>query len=162
MPNTLVGLPPRDHPLAGQKNIPLARIAEEPFILREPGSGTRDATLRVFNAQKLRPKVRMELGSNEAIKHGMVGGLGISVLSLHTLTLEGTSGPICILDVEGFPIFRQWFLVYPKGKELSLVSKAFLDFALSIEPRMHDRMEKIWPDYRKILAQSEKQKSAAG
>ncbi len=161
-PNPLVVLAPRDHPLAGQKNIPLARIAEEPFILREPGSGTRDATLRVFNAQKLRPKVRMELGSNEAIKHGMVGGLGISVLSLHTLTLEGTSGPICILDVEGFPIFRQWFLVYPKGKELSLVSKAFLDFALSIEPRMHDRMEKIWPDYRKILAQSEKQKSAAG
>jgi DNA-binding transcriptional LysR family regulator len=71
---------------------------------------------------------------NEAIKHAIVGGLGLSVLSLHTLTLEGANGPVAILDVEGFPIMRQWYLVYPKGKELSLVAQVFLDYALDISP----------------------------
>jgi DNA-binding transcriptional LysR family regulator len=150
-PNPLVVLAPRDHPLVGQKNIPLARIVEEPFILREPGSGTRDAALRVFNAQKLQPQVRMELGSNEAIKHAIVGGLGISVLSLHTLTMEGANGPLAILDVQGFPIMRQWYLVYSKGKELSLVSKTFAEFAVGLESGMQERIVKIWPPITKFL-----------
>lgn len=150
-PNPLVVLAPKDHPLVGQKNITLARIAKEPFILREPGSGTRDATLRVFNSLGLRPQVRMELGSNEAIIHGIIGGLGISVLSLHTLTLEGTKGPIAILDVEGFPILRQWFMVYPKGKELSLVAKAFMEFAMGLQTSMRERMEKIWPRFSEFI-----------
>lgn len=144
-PNPLVVMAPRNHPLVGKKNIPLARIAEEPFILREPGSGIRDATLKVFDKLGTRPRVRMELGSNEAIKHAIVGGLGLSVLSLHTLTLEGSDGPVAILDVEGFPIMRQWYIVHPKGKELSLVAQAFLDFALEIEPRMRAGMEATWP-----------------
>ena len=67
-PNPLAVVAPRDHPLVGKKNIPLARIADEPFILREPGSGVRDATLRAFDKLGLRPRVRMELGSNEAIQ----------------------------------------------------------------------------------------------
>lgn len=144
-PNPLVVMAPRDHPLVGKKKISLARVAEEPLILREPGSGIRDATLRVFEQAGLRPKVRMELGSNEAIKHGIVGGLGLSVLSLHTLALEGPDGPVAILDVEGFPIMRQWYLVHPRGKELSLVAQAFLDFALEMEPRMRERMQEAWP-----------------
>jgi len=144
-PNPLVVMAPRNHPLVGQKNIPLSRIAEEPLILREPGSGIRDATLRLFEQHGLRPKVRMELGSNEAIKHGIVGGLGLSVLSLHTLALEGPDGPVALLDVEGFPIMRQWYLVHPKGKQLSLVAQAFLDFALDVEPRMRERMQSNWP-----------------
>ncbi len=147
-PNPLVMMAPRDHPLVGQKRIPLARIAEEPFILREPGSGIRDATMRLFDGQGLRPQVRMELGSNEAIKHAVVAGLGISVLSMHTLTLEGVDGPVAILDVEGFPIMRHWFLVHPKGKELSLVARNFLDFAVEHGPRIRDRMESMWPALR--------------
>ncbi len=150
-PNPLVVMAPRDHPLVGQKSIPLARIAEEPLILREPGSGIRDATLRLFDQHGLRPKVRMELGSNEAIKHGIVGGLGLSVLSLHTLALEGPDGPVALLDVEGFPIMRQWYLVHPKGKELSLVAKAFLEFALDIEPQMREQMQKAWPSMTEVL-----------
>jgi DNA-binding transcriptional LysR family regulator len=148
-PNPLVVMAPRDHPLVGKKNIPLARIAEEPFILREPGSGIRDATLKHFSDQELRPHVRMELGSNEAIKHAIVGGLGLSVQSLHTLTLEGPDGPVAILDVEGFPIMRQWYLVYPRGKEISPVAQAFLDYALEIEPVMRERMEALWPKLSK-------------
>jgi DNA-binding transcriptional LysR family regulator len=144
-PNPLVVMAPRNHPLVEQKNIPLSRIAEEPFILREPGSGIRDTALKLFESKGLKPQVRMELGSNEAIKHGVVGGLGLSVLSLHTLTLEGASGPVAILDVEGFPIQRQWYLVYPRNKELSVVARAFLEFALEIQPYMRERMQSMWP-----------------
>ena len=145
-PNPLVVMAPRNHPLVGQKQVSLAQVAEEPMILREPGSGIRDATLKMFEQKGLRPKVRMELGSNEAIKHAVVGGLGLAVLSLHTLTLEGPDGPVALLDVEGFPIMRRWYLVYPKGKELSPVAKAFLEFALEIEPKMREQMQAIWPD----------------
>ena len=144
-PNPLVVIAPNHHPLVGRKNISLAEIAEEPFILREPGSGIRDAILRLFDAHGLRPKVRMELGSNEAIKHAVVGGLGLSVLSLHTLTLEGTTGPVAILDVEGFPILRRWYLVYPKGKELSVLASTFLEFAKDSESKIRDRLIAMWP-----------------
>jgi len=159
-PNPLVVMAPRDHPLVGQKKIPLTRIAEEPLILREPGSGTRDATLRILEDAGCRAQVRMELGSNEAIKHAIVGGLGLSVLSLHTLSLEGPDGPVALLDVEGFPIMRQWYLVYPKGKELSLVARAFLDFALDFEPHMRARMQEMWPNLSKFMDTAAKSGSA--
>ena len=144
-PNPLVIMAPRNHPLVGKNRIPLSAIADEPLILREPGSGIRDVTLRLFSEAGLRPKVRMELGSNEAIKHAIVGGLGLSILSLHTLTLEGSDGPVAVLDVEGFPIQRQWFMVHPKGKELSLVARAFLEYAIASEPKIRDRLIEVWP-----------------
>jgi DNA-binding transcriptional LysR family regulator len=159
-PNPLVLMAPRNHPLVGKKNIKLSQIVDEPFILREPGSGIRDATLRMFDEFGRRPHVRMELGSNEAIKHAIVGGLGLSVLSLHTLALEGTDGPVAILDVEGMPIMRQWYLVHPKGKELSLVAKAFLEFALELEPRMRERMEVMWPDLHRFVQKKSKKPRA--
>ena len=143
--NPLLVMAPRNHPLVGEKNIPLSRIIEEPLILREPGSGIRDATLRKFAEAGLQPKIRMVLGSNEAIKHAVVGGLGLAVLSLHTLTLEGSDGPVAVLDVEGFPIQRQWFLVYPKDKELSLVARSFLEYAIASGPRIRQHLEQLWP-----------------
>ncbi len=154
-PNPLVVMAPRDHPLVGQKNIPLSEVVKHPMIMREPGSGIRDATQRIFAAHGLRPQVRMELGSNEAIKHSIVGGLGLAVLSLHTLTLEGTDGPVAILDVEHFPIMRQWYIVYPKGKELSLVARTFLEFAIDSEERIRERMELMWPKL-KVLFKAQK------
>ncbi|MCB1800770.1 MAG: LysR family transcriptional regulator, partial [Gammaproteobacteria bacterium] len=87
------------------------------------------------------------------------GGLGLSVQSLHTLTLEGPEGPVAILDVEGFPIMRQWFLVYPRGKELSLVAEAFLEFALELEPRLRERMETVWPRICKYMKSVKKSRS---
>jgi DNA-binding transcriptional LysR family regulator len=130
-PNPLVTIAARDHPLVGEPNIPLARLAEEPFIDREPGSGIREATHNLLGSQGLAPNTIMELSSNEAIKHTVASGMGISVLSLHSLTLEGTRGPLAILDVEGMPIERYWYVVYPKGKKLSAVARAFLDFMLA-------------------------------
>jgi DNA-binding transcriptional LysR family regulator len=100
----------------------------------------------------------MELGSNEAIKHAVVGGLGLSVLSLHTLTLEGADGPVAILDVEQFPIHRQWYIVHPKGKELSLVARTFLDFAIASEARTCERMMTMWPD---LMRQQKTRKKVA-
>ena len=144
-PNPLVMLAPRNHPLVGKKNIKLEEIAKEPFLMRELGSGMRDATFRAFDRKGLRPQVRMELGSNEAIKHGVVGGLGLSVMSLHTLLSEGIDGPVAVLDVEGFPIMREWYMVYPRSKELSLVSRTFVDFAIDYESTICDRMESLLP-----------------
>ncbi len=131
--NPLVALAAPDHPLAHKKNIPLARLAEEPWLLREPGSGTRKAVERLFadHGQQLTP--RMELGSNEAIKQAVLAGLGISVVSRHTLTLH-TPGQFAILDAVGFPIPRQWYAVYPAGRQRSVVARTFLDFLLSDNP----------------------------
>ncbi len=144
-PNPLVVIAPKTHPLAARSEIPLAELAEYPFILREPGSGIRDATLRVFDAAGIEPKIKMELGSNEAIKHAVLAGLGLSVLSLHSMTLEGPQGPLGLLNVSGFPIMRQWFIVHPKGRMLSLVAKSFLEFAISEQARMRDSMADQWP-----------------
>ena len=128
--NPLVVLANRNHPLARQKNIPLQKLNGEAFIMREFGSGTRTAVENLFAQREVSVKVKLELGSNEAIKQAIVGGLGISVLSLHTLALEGTTGKLAILDVEGFPIERYWYVVYPNGKQLSVVASTFLEYLL--------------------------------
>lgn len=128
--NPIVVVAPPDHPLAGQKNIPLERIAEERFISREPGSGTRAARERLFRQHGLQITSYMELGSSEAIKQAVMAGLGISALSLHNLRLELEAGLITILDVEHFPIKRAWYAVHLKGKKLSTTTRMFLDFLL--------------------------------
>lgn len=128
--NPLVVLAPQNHPLAGVKNICLERLAQEPFILREPGSGTRRAMLQRFDKQDLEIKVRLELSSNEAIKQAIAAGLGLSVLSRHTLASEGTTGPLTILDVEGFPIRRHWYVIYPAKRQLSVIAQTFLEYLL--------------------------------
>ncbi|MCL4471827.1 MAG: LysR substrate-binding domain-containing protein [Gammaproteobacteria bacterium] len=126
--NPLVVLAPRNHPLAGVKNIPLPRLAQESFLMREPGSGTRLATERFFAEHGLSLKVRMELGSNEAIKQAVAGGLGVAVLSAHTMALERAGGELVFLDVDGFPIRRHWYVASPRDKQPSVVALAFLDF----------------------------------
>ncbi|MCO6413046.1 MAG: hypothetical protein J5I92_09910, partial [Thiogranum sp.] len=138
LPNPLVVLAPNNHALVGQRNIPLARLAEEPFIMREPGSGTRMAVERLFHKHKLRVKVRMELGSNEAIKQAIVGGLGVSVLSRHTLALDAATGQLATLDVKHFPIERMWYAVYPAGKQPSLVAETFLQYLRGAADRVND------------------------
>ncbi len=129
VPNPLVVMASRDHPLAGVPNIALKKLLEEPFVLRESGSGTRDALFRLIEGHGLSaPVVRMELSSNESIKQAIVAGLGITVLSLHSLALEGTNGPIAVLDAQGFPIQRHWYLAHSKGRKPSVVAQTFLDF----------------------------------
>jgi DNA-binding transcriptional LysR family regulator len=125
--NSLVVIAPANHALAKKKKIPLERLSSEPFLLREQGSGTRMATERLFGESGLKLKMRMELGSNEAIKQAVIGGLGISVLSRHTLELDTPSKKFVVLDVQGFPIKRHWYFVYPAGKQLSIIARTFVD-----------------------------------
>jgi LysR family transcriptional regulator, low CO2-responsive transcriptional regulator len=129
--NPLVVLASRNHPLAGETYIPLERLNNESFIMREPGSGTRQAVEQLFEAHNISIRVRLELGSNEAIKQAIAGGLGISVLSRHCMALEGQAGQIAVLNVEGFPIQRHWHVVYPKGKNLSVVARTFFNYLQS-------------------------------
>jgi DNA-binding transcriptional LysR family regulator len=124
--NPIVIVARHDHPLVGQPAIPPAIVAQEPFVLRERGSGTRLAAERYFRAGGLALKMRMELGSNEAIKQAVIGGLGLAALSRDTLALEGQTGVLGVLDVAGFPLMRQWQVAYPRGKHLSVVAEAFL------------------------------------
>ncbi len=126
--NPLVVLAPVNHPLASQKNIPISRLSNEPFIMREPGSGTRRAVQKLFDENDVKVKVKLELGSNEAIKQAIAGGLGISVLSRHTLMPYAED--LTVLDVEYFPIKRDWYMVYPNGKQLSIVARAYFEYLL--------------------------------
>ncbi len=143
--NPLVVLGPKDHPLVGKENIPFKVLDGEPFIMREPGSGTRQAIQNLLDAHDVEVKVRLELGSNEAIKQAIAGGLGISVLSLHTIISEGTSGEFAILDVEHFPIERHWYVAHLAGKQLSVVADTFLQYLLA---ESHPMAEKLLPGIR--------------
>ncbi|MHB0889058.1 MAG: LysR family transcriptional regulator [Acidithiobacillus sp.] len=150
--NPLTVIVPRGHSLTElSRPVPLQAIANEPFLIREPGSGTRHAYLRLFTEQGLKPKVAMELSSNEAIKHAVASGLGISILSIHSLALEGLGGPIELLDVEGFPILRKWYLVYPRGWLLSLTAQKFLEFSLAQEEFITRRLIDLWPGLARYL-----------
>ncbi|MDX2476390.1 MAG: LysR substrate-binding domain-containing protein [Gammaproteobacteria bacterium] len=136
--NPLVVLAPADHPLVGKKNISLDRIASEPFIMREPGSGTRIAVERLFHEHNHKLNVRMDIGSNEAIKQAIVGGLGISILSRHTLALDAAMGQIAILNVEHFPIKRQWYVANLTGKQPTIVAQTFLEYLRSSADQISD------------------------
>lgn len=129
--NPLVVIAPRNHPLVQEKLISLERLVEEPLIMRESGSGTRMAVESFFAENRLKMRVEMEIGSNEAIKQAIVGGLGLSILSRHSLALEGSQGPLVVLDVEGFPIQKHWYVIYPRNKQLSIVAQTFLDYLLT-------------------------------
>ena len=128
MDNPLVIIAPPDHPLAKARQIPLKRLLEETFLVREQGSGTRSAVERFFTANQLALSTPMEMSSNEAIKQGVEAGLGLGIVSLHTLAMELALKRLVILDVVKFPIMRYWHIVHRSGKRLSLVAQAFQKF----------------------------------
>ncbi len=128
MENPLVVVASSDHHLVGQKHIPLARLEQEVFVTREPGSGTRIAMERFFEEKGVRLNLQMEMTSNEAIKQAVEAGLGLGLVSIHTLELELETGRLVILDVEDFPILRHWYVVYRKGKRLAPIAQAFREF----------------------------------
>lgn len=137
--NPLVPVAPVNHPLVKEKNISLARLCEETFIMREPGSGTRRAFQKMLDEHDLDVKVRLELGSNEAIKQAIAGGLGLSVLSRHTLTPEAANNDVAVLDVEGFPIQRQWYVVHLAGKQISVVANTFFEYLQVAAPELVEK-----------------------
>ena len=115
-----------DHPLARRSRIAFREVSGEPILMREEGSGTRMMAERVFTAYGCTPNVRMEVGSDEAIKQAIVDGLGIAILSEHAVGEGAQDGELMSLDVEGFPLRQSWILVYLAGKQLSATAQAFL------------------------------------
>lgn len=132
LPNPMVPYASADHPLAKEKNIPFSRFAEEPFLMREAGSGTRLLAREIFAEHGIEPKVRMELSTNEAIKQAIIAGLGVSIMSRYTLGLDVAHEQLAVLDVEGFPVERSWVFAYPVGKQLPVLAQGFMDFTRKV------------------------------
>lgn len=125
MENPLVVIAPGDHALVGKKKIPLVRLEEETFVVREEGSGTRIAMERFFAERGVRLRSDLDMTSNEAIKQAVEAGLGLGIVSIHTLAPELETKRLHVLDVEEFPILRHWYVVHRRGKRLSPVASAF-------------------------------------
>ncbi len=139
--NPLVVLASPQHPLVNQSHIPLARFAQETILIREMGSGTRLAMNRCFAAHNLELPTQMELGSSEAIKQGVMTGLGVSILSQYAVASEVAAGTIKLLDVEDFPLKRQWSVAHLSDKKLSLVARTFLEFLLANAPEVIQKID---------------------
>lgn len=131
MDNPLVVIAGPQHPLAGKRRMPLAKLAQETFLIRELGSGTRLAMERLFEEQAMQPAASIEMTSNEAIKQSVEAGLGLGVVSEHTIELEKAAGHLVVLDVRHFPIRRQWYVVHHRAKRLSAAARAFKGFVLA-------------------------------
>jgi DNA-binding transcriptional LysR family regulator len=125
MPNPLVLVASKAHPFANKKNIEIALLKGDKFIFREKGSGTRMTADAHFKRLKFKPDVRLELGSNEAIKQAVIGGLGVAVLSQYSLGDKADQEEVAILKCKEFPIESSWHIVSPKGKKLSPIATIF-------------------------------------
>ena len=125
MPNPLVAIASNAHPLAARHTLELADLGTQRFILRERGSGTRMAIDAYFERHGFKPNLRLELGSNEAIKEAVAGGLGVSVISSHALHGQAAEHGVSVLNVAGFPVESHWHVVRLKGKQLSPVARVF-------------------------------------
>lgn len=125
-----VVIAPLDHPLVGRHGIDRADLANENFIVREDGSGTRGVFDFFFGGVVVRqPHIKFEIGSNETIKQAVMAGLGLSLISAHTIEAEIADRRLAVLDVKGLPIFRQWFLVRRANWTPTPVGEAMWAFA---------------------------------
>lgn len=131
MPNPLVVIARNSHQLCQSQPVALEDLNGERFILRELGSGTRMTIDAFFKQHGFRPQLRLELGSNEAIKEAVAGGLGISVISAHSLHGGSPDQAVTVLNVDGFPVHSNWHVVYQKGRRLSPIAQAFHDHLLT-------------------------------
>jgi len=130
MPNPLVLIAPNNDPLVKRKSVPLHELAQRRFILREKGSGTRMVGDQFFKTMKFRPDVRLELGSNEAVKESVAGGLGLGVISRHALHGLKKEHGVSVIDVKGFPLPSAWHIVHPTSKKMSPLALAFKQHVL--------------------------------
>lgn len=116
------------HPLAQKQNITFQALEAEPWLIREKGSGTRIAMEKIIKEHAIQPKIEMEIDNNESIKQAIIGNIGISILSHHSMVLEEKMGLMTSLNVVDFPISHRWYLVKNKAKKLPVIAKAFYDF----------------------------------
>jgi DNA-binding transcriptional LysR family regulator len=128
-PHPYVMIAPADHRLARAKRVSKAELSSQKFIVREEGSGTRNIFEYFLGAQMIQPpKVTIEMGSNETIKQAVMAGLGLSLISAHTIASEVAAGRLAVLKVEGLPIVRQWFVVRRTDRDLPPAGTALWTF----------------------------------
>jgi len=125
-PQIIIASP--EHPLADEPKISLTQLKDETFLLREAGSGTRMVADRLFARCKNLPKTGLEFGSNETIKQAVMAGMGIAVISAHTVAAELQARRLVALDVKGLPINRNWFLVKHRNKRFLPSAQALWNF----------------------------------
>jgi DNA-binding transcriptional LysR family regulator len=128
--NPLVIIASPHHPLAAKRRIKLSQLANELFLIREAGSGTRASMERVFSERGVPFRVSMEVSSNETIKQAVMADMGLSFISAHTVGLELAAGKLVILDVVGLPIVRDWYVIHLRDKTLAPIPAAFRAFLL--------------------------------
>jgi LysR family transcriptional regulator for metE and metH len=135
---------PTSHRLARKSRVALGDLANETFLMREPGSGTRGLMEQLFESARVRPKIGMAMSSNETIKQAVIAGLGIAFISAHTVASELDERRLVTLDVVGLPVVRQWFALARKDKVLLPPARAMLDFlsakGAQFLPRTHGRL----------------------
>ena len=129
-PHPFVVIAAPGHPLARRRRLPVAALADESFLVREPGSGTRSAMQRFFDEHGVPILIGMEMASNETIKQAVMAGMGIAFISRHTIDLELATKRLVLLDVQGLPVMREWFVVHLAAKRLSPTAQAFREFVL--------------------------------
>ena len=134
MDNLLVVIAAPNHPLANVPQVKFSQLAEEQFLSRESGSGTRSAMERLFAKHRIQPRIRMEMETNEAIKQAVQAGMGLGILSLNSIELELETGRLVMLNVEHFPLLRHWFVAHRTQKRLSSAAVAFKEFLLQQPP----------------------------
>lgn len=140
--NPLVAIAYEDHPLAKKRSLSLDQLCEQPFLMREQGSGTRYAIEEFLREHKKQLNIKMTIESNEAIKHSVMSRLGVSILSAHTLTYGGKSGLIR-LPVRELPINSHWFFVWSKSKRQTMIAAEFLAHVESVGRKMlHDELKR--------------------
>ena len=127
-PYVIVAAP--GHPLAGRKRTAVSRLAREPFIVREKGSDTWHSMEEAFGEQLGKLNIAMEIKSTETIKQAVMAGMGVSFLSAHTISRELRSGSLAVLDVQGFPLMLNWYVVHRRSKRLPPVAQAFKSFLM--------------------------------
>jgi len=119
------------HPLVGVKGVPLKRLIREPFVVRERASDTWHSMEEGFGAALSEINIAMEIRSTETIKQAVIAGMGVSFVSAHTISQELRAGSVRVLDVQGFPLMLNWYVVHRRGKRLPPVAQAFKDFLLN-------------------------------
>jgi DNA-binding transcriptional LysR family regulator len=111
-----------------------AELADEPFILREQGSSTRENAEALLRRLGIAPHIAMEWGSTEAIKKAVEAGLGVSILSSHAVALEVACGRLSVIRHPGLACRRQFHIVMPADRRLSPVARAFQELLAADEP----------------------------
>jgi DNA-binding transcriptional LysR family regulator len=126
-----IAIAPAGHALTTRRGVQVRALLHEPFISREPGSGTRLIIERLFERKGLAFAPTMVMNSNETIKQAVIAGMGLSFLSLHTVGLEIATGTLAPVDLTGTPVVRRWYLVHRKDKRLAPPALAFRAFMLA-------------------------------